>query len=217
MEGGLLRTPALLRPGKGVALRRRSGQVECGRSGARHLNQCCMQSRRPWSQRLRWSRRSTAQHGAKVDGESRRPSAFPAESLEPISCSPTAVGVTVAVQSHVQVQARKAMERGKQQEASKSLATSPRLAAATRCGAKGPSIVGEGVKTCPLAWGRARGERRSPSAAHASSGWGRSIPADRLDISSSTAGAQRVAVASRCFSPRSTRRVSHVGAGASEL
>ena len=132
-----------------------------------------------------------AQHGAKVDGGSRRPSAFPAESLEPISCSPTAVGVTVAVQSHVQVQARKAMERGKQQEASKPLAKSQWSAAATRCGAKGPSIVGEDAKTRPLARGRARGERRSPSAAHASSGWGRSIPADRLDISSATAGAQR--------------------------
>ena len=132
-----------------------------------------------------------AQHGAKVDGGSRRPPAFAAESLEPISCSPTAVGVTVAVQSHIQVQARKAMVRGKQQEASKPLATSPRSAAATRCGAKGPSSVGEDAKTRPLARGRARGERRSPSAAHASSGWGRSIPADRLDISSSTAGAQR--------------------------
>ena len=44
VEGGLSRTPALLRPGQGVALRRRSGQVD----------------RRPWSQRLRWSRRSTA-------------------------------------------------------------------------------------------------------------------------------------------------------------
>jgi len=39
-----------------------------------------------------------AQHCAKVDGGSRRPPAFAAESLEPISCSPTAVGVTVAVQ-----------------------------------------------------------------------------------------------------------------------
>ena len=132
-----------------------------------------------------------AQHGAKVDGGSRRPPAFAAESLEPISCSPTAVGVTVAVQSHIQVQARKAMVRGKQQEASKPLATSQRSAAATRCGAKGPSSVGEDAKTRPLARGRARGERRSPSAAHASSGWGRSIPADRLDMSSSTAGAQR--------------------------
>ena len=43
-----------------------------------------------------------AQHGAKVDGGSRRPPAFAAEPLEPISCSPTAVGSTVAVQSHVQ-------------------------------------------------------------------------------------------------------------------
>ncbi len=42
------------------------------------------------------------QHGAKVAGGSRRPPAFAAESLEPISCSPTAVGSTVAVQSHVQ-------------------------------------------------------------------------------------------------------------------
>jgi hypothetical protein len=83
------------------------------------------------------------------------------------------------------------MVRGKQQEAAKPLATSPRSAAATRCGAKGPSIVGEGAKTRPLARGRARGERRQPSAAHASSGWGRSIPADWLDKSSSTAGAQR--------------------------
>jgi hypothetical protein len=47
-----------------------------------------------------------AQHGAKVDGGSRRPPAFAAESLEPISCSPTAVGVTVAVQSHIQVQSK---------------------------------------------------------------------------------------------------------------
>ena len=132
-----------------------------------------------------------AQHGAKVDGGSRRPPAFAAEPLEPISCSPTAVGATVAVQSHVKVQARTVMARGRQQEASKPSATSPRWAAATRCGAKGPSNVGEGAKTRPLARGRARGERRSPSAAHASSGWGRSIPADRLDISSSTAGAQR--------------------------
>jgi len=77
------------------------------------------------------------QHGAKVDGGSRRPPAFAAEPLEPISCSPTAVGVTVAVQSHVQVQARTAMARGKQQEASKPSATSPRWAAATRWGAKG--------------------------------------------------------------------------------
>jgi len=132
-----------------------------------------------------------SQHCAKVHGGSRRPPAFAAESLEPISCSPTTVSVTVAVQSHVQVQARTAMVRGKQQEASKPLATSPRSAAATRCDAKGPSIVGEGAKTSPLARGRARGGSRSPSAAHASSGWGRSIPADLLDISSSTAGAQR--------------------------
>jgi hypothetical protein len=110
-----------------------------------------------------------AQHGANVDGGSSRPPAFAAESLEPISCSPTAVCVTVAVQS---VPARKAMVRGKQQEASKPLATSPQSAAATQCGAKGPSIVGEDVKTRPLARGRARGERRSPSAAHASSGSG---------------------------------------------
>ena len=77
-----------------------------------------------------------AHHGAKVDGGSRRPPAFAAEPLEPISCSPTTVGVTVAVQSHVQVQARMDMARGKQQEASKPLATSPRSAAATGCGAK---------------------------------------------------------------------------------
>ena len=97
----------------------------------------------------------------------------------------------MAVQSHVQVQARTAMVRGKQQEASKPLATTLRSAAATRCGAKGQIIVGEGAKTRPLARGRARGGMRSPSAAHASSGWGRGIPAARLDISSSKAGAQR--------------------------
>ncbi len=39
-----------------------------------------------------------AQHGAKAAGGSRRQPAFAAESLEPISCSPTAVGATVAVQ-----------------------------------------------------------------------------------------------------------------------
>jgi hypothetical protein len=68
VEVGLSKTPALLRTGKGVALRRRSGQVECGRSGARHLHQCCIQSRRPWSQRLRWSRRSTAPRLLGVQG-----------------------------------------------------------------------------------------------------------------------------------------------------
>ena len=47
-----------------------------------------------------------AQHGAKVDGGSSRQPSFAAESLEPIWCSPTAVGVIVAVQSHIQVQAR---------------------------------------------------------------------------------------------------------------
>jgi len=113
-----------------------------------------------------------AQHGAKVDGGSRRPPAFAAEALEPISCPPTAVGVTVAVQSHVQVQARTAMARGKQQEASKPSATSLRWVAATRCGSKGPSIVGEGAKTRPLARGRARGGRKPPSAVHASFGRG---------------------------------------------
>ncbi len=138
-----------------------------------------------------------AQHGAKVDGGSRRPPAFAAEPLEPISCSPTAFGVTVAVQSHVQVQARMDMARGKQQEASKPLATSPWSAAATRCGAKG-------VKTRPLARGRTRGGRRPPSAVHASSGWGRSIPADRL----ATAGAQRTV----WEQPPSTERV-HLGQG----
>lgn len=113
-----------------------------------------------------------AQHGAKVDGGSRRPPAFAAEPLEPISCSPTAVGATVAVQSHVEVQARTVMARGKQQEASKPSATSPRWAAATRCGAKGPSNVGEGAKTRPPARGRARGGRKPPSAVHASFGRG---------------------------------------------
>jgi len=113
-----------------------------------------------------------AQHGVKVDGGSRRPPAFAAEPLEPISCSPTAVGATVAVQSHAQVQARTVMARGKQQEASKPSAMSPRWAAATRCGAKGPSNVGEGEKTRPLARGRARGGRKPPSAVHASSGRG---------------------------------------------
>jgi hypothetical protein len=68
VEGGLSRTTALLRPGKGVDLHRRSGQVECGKSGARHLHQCCMQSHRPWSQRLRWSRRSTAPRLMGVQG-----------------------------------------------------------------------------------------------------------------------------------------------------
>ena len=105
-----------------------------------------------------------SQHCAKVHGGSRRPPAFAAESLEPISCSPTTVSVTVAVQSHVQVQARTAMARGKQQEASKPSATSQLWAAATRWGAKGPSIVGEGVKTRPLARGRARGGMRSAAA-----------------------------------------------------
>ena len=146
-----------------------------------------MQSRIPWSQRLRWSRRSTSPRLMGI----KAPASLRCRVSGAHSCSPTAVGVTVAVQSHIQVQARKAMVRGKQQEASKPLATSPWSAAATRCGAKGPSIVGEVAKTRPLARGRARGERRSPSAAHASSGWGRSIPADRLDISSLTAGAQR--------------------------
>jgi hypothetical protein len=113
-----------------------------------------------------------AQHVAKVDGGSRRPSAFAAEPLESISCSPTAVGATVTVQSHVQVQARTAMARGKQQEASKPSATSQRWAAATCCGSKGPNIVGEGEKTRPLARGRARGGRRPPSAVHASFGRG---------------------------------------------
>jgi hypothetical protein len=83
-----------------------------------------------------------------------------------------AVGATVAVQSHVQVQARTVMARDKQQEASKPSATSPRWAAATRCGAKGPSNVGEGAKTRPLARGRARGGRKLPSVVHASSGRG---------------------------------------------
>ena len=113
-----------------------------------------------------------AQHGAKVDGGSRRPPAFAAEPLEPISCSPTAVGATVAVQPHVKVQARTVMARGRQQEASKPSATSPRWAAATRCGVKGPSNDGEGANTRPPARGRARGGRKPPSAVHASFGWG---------------------------------------------
>ena len=113
-----------------------------------------------------------AQHGAKVDGGSRRPPAFAAEPLEPISCSPTAVGATVAVQPHVKVQARTVMARGRQQEASKPSATSPRWAAATRCGVKGPSNDGEGANTRPPARGRARGGRRPPSAVHASFGRG---------------------------------------------
>ena len=113
-----------------------------------------------------------AQHGAKVDGGSRRPPAFAAEPLEPISCSPTAVGATVAVQSHVKVQARTVMARGRQQEASKPSATSPRWAAATRCGVKGPSNDGEGANTRPPARGRARGGRKPPSAVHASFGRG---------------------------------------------
>jgi len=113
-----------------------------------------------------------AQHGAKVDGGSRRPPAFAAEPLEPISCSPTAVGATVAVQPHVKVQARTVMARGRQQEASKPSATSPRWAAATRCGVKGPSNDGEGANTRPPARGRARGGRKPPSAVHASFGRG---------------------------------------------
>ena len=113
-----------------------------------------------------------AQHGAKVDGGSRRPPAFAAEPLEPISCSPTAVGATVAVQPHVKVQARTVMARGRQQEASKPSATSPRWAAATRCGVKGPSNDGEGANTRPPARGRARGGRKLPSAVHASFGRG---------------------------------------------
>ena len=113
-----------------------------------------------------------AQHGAKVDGGSRRPPAFAAEPLEPISCSPTAVGATVAVQSHVKVQARTVMARGTQQEASKPSATSPRWAAATRCGVKGPSNDGAGANTRPPARGRARGGRKPPSAVHASFGRG---------------------------------------------
>ena len=112
------------------------------------------------------------QHGAKVDGGSRRPPAFAAEPLEPISCSPTAVGATVAVQPHVKVQARTVMARGRQQEASKPSATSPRWAAATRCGVKGPSNDGEGANTRPPARGRARGGRKPPSAVHASFGRG---------------------------------------------
>ena len=113
-----------------------------------------------------------AQHGAKVDGGSRRPPAFAAEPLEPISCSPTAVGATVAVQPHVKVQARTVMARGRQQEASKPSATSPRWAAATRCGVKGPSNDGEGANTRPPARGRARGGGKPPSAVHASFGRG---------------------------------------------
>ena len=113
-----------------------------------------------------------AQHGAKVDGGSRRPPAFAAAPLEPISCSPTAVGATVAVQPHVKVQARTVMARGRQQEASKPSATSPRWAAATRCGVKGPSNDGEGANTRPPARGRARGGRKPPSAVHASFGRG---------------------------------------------
>ena len=112
------------------------------------------------------------QHGAKVDGGSRRPPAFAAAPLEPISCSPTAVGATVAVQPHVKVQARTVMARGRQQEASKPSATSPRWAAATRCGVKGPSNDGEGANTRPPARGRARGGRKPPSAVHASFGRG---------------------------------------------
>ena len=74
----------------------------------------------------------------------------------------------MAVQSHVKVQARTVMAK----KASKPSATSPRWAAATRCGAKGPSNVGEGVKTRPPARGRARGGRQPPSAVHASFGRG---------------------------------------------